>query len=384
MNSIYIVKIQDELINYICSSLTPYIYEGIESIYKDAKQVTEDHPELVLKIFQEFLINIPNWKKEMLETEVKRILLELNISDETLLNILKTIIKYTIHIYSLGNQDIFNDNISVNEFIHDIYKSIAKYLYLNPYLLYDNYSPIELKHNTAFILNIISTKIKDIIFKYIPINDLSKLLVSQELTKIEEQHNDSIKQNLSNTLNISDHLRNIINDEIHKLKEEDSPIKANIPIIPQVSNVNNLQNINKEQNMNGGQNLKKNEKEQSLENVINNDKIEVIELQGGNKLSSSDDIKMIENELKNKLEENKSQTDLIKKLDKDRNEHNGINQIEKNTNYIINDSTTSSDYAMSDNNQIATYSNANSNGSKNVFLNKTNIKTLPKYQNINI
>ena len=99
------------------------------------------------------------------------------------------------------------------------------------------------------------------------------------------------------------------------------------------------------------------------------------------KLSSSENIKAVENEI-NKLEQksDKSNTDLIRKLDHDRNEstHKGGKH---------NHSSTSSDYNAETEN-IAVYSNSNtSNGSKSgVFLQKNAPlkKTIPKYENIKI
>jgi hypothetical protein len=125
--------------------------------------------------------------------------------------------------------------------------------------------------------------------------------------------------------------------------------------------------VPQDQNQLGGKDHK------SPENVINNNEVELNETKK-EKLSSSDNIKEIENELKHNLE--KSGTDLIHKLDKDRGEKE----------LIKSDSETSSDYVGVDNEQIAVYSNAHSSNKtpSNVFLDKKQFKTKAKYENIQI
>jgi len=93
MNPIYVIKIQESLIEYVISSLSPHIYDGIKSIYDTAKQYAKC--EEVLKVFQEFLQNIPLWNNVILESEVKRILIECKLEKEVMINILKNILKYS-------------------------------------------------------------------------------------------------------------------------------------------------------------------------------------------------------------------------------------------------------------------------------------------------
>jgi hypothetical protein len=126
MNNIYIVKIQEGLLDYIITILTPHLYEGLHSIYKDAKRVSL--PEDVLKNFQIFVADIKNWKEEIIINEMKRILLELNLEQESFLTTIKTLLKYTIHIYSIGENrfEIDYENVIIEKFIHDIYINISK------------------------------------------------------------------------------------------------------------------------------------------------------------------------------------------------------------------------------------------------------------------
>lgn len=380
MNNIYIVKIQEGLLDYIITILTPHLYEGLHSIYKDAKRVSL--PEDVLKNFQIFVADIKNWKEEIIINEMKRILLELNLEQESFLTTIKTLLKYTIHIYSIGENrfEIDYENVIIEKFIHDIYINISKELYLNPFLMYDNMAINDMKQNATIINEIIKNAIKERIYKYLPIKNITTELLNLDLTTIQKggSNTESTKL-LTDSINMSDNLRNIINQEIHKIKN-DLPLNSdkNIqPIVPQLNQAPQPQNVPEllQKITQQGGNEKK-----SPENVINNDKIEINEEKKEIKLSSSENIKAVENEI-NKLEQksDKSNTDLIRKLDHDRNEstHKGGKH---------NHSSTSSDYNAETEN-IAVYSNSNSNGSKSgVFLQKNAPlkKTIPKYENIKI
>jgi hypothetical protein len=380
MNNIYIVKIQEGLLDYIITILTPHLYEGLHSIYKDAKRVSL--PEDVLKNFQIFVADIKNWKEEIIINEMKRILLELNLEQESFLTTIKTLLKYTIHIYSIGENrfEIDYENVIIEKFIHDIYINISKELYLNPFLMYDNMAINDMKQNATIINEIIKNAIKERIYKYLPIKNITTELLNLDLTTIQKggSNTESTKL-LTDSINMSDNLRNIINQEIHKIKN-DLPLNSdkNIqPIVPQLNQAPQPQNIPEllqKITQQGG------DEKKSPENVINNDKIEINEEKKEIKLSSSENIKAVENEI-NKLEQksDKSNTDLIRKLDHDRNEstHKGGKH---------NHSSTSSDYNAETEN-IAVYSNSNSNGSKSgVFLQKNAPlkKTIPKYENIKI
>jgi hypothetical protein len=383
MNTLYIVKIQEGLLDYLITILTPHIFEGISSIYKEAKAISQ--PVDVLKNFQIFVGDIKNWNGEMISNETKRILLEINLDNDSLLNTIKTILKYTMHIYNMGENTISieYENIKLEEFIHNIYKTIGNQLYSNPFLMYDNINANDIKQNHQIINNLINRIIKEKIYKYLPIKDITLGLLNLDLTILKGGNNTESTKLLTDSINMSDNLRNIINQEIHKIKN-DLPLNSDKNILPvivpqlnqaQLEQPNNVPEIKPTQQ--GGEQGAEHERK-SPENVINNDKIEVNESKKEIKLSSSENIKAVENEI-NKLnnKSEKSPTDLIRKLDHDRNE-----STYKGGKH--NHSSTSSDYDVGTDN-IAVYSNSNTSNKSGVFLQKDNLKkTIPKYENIKI
>jgi hypothetical protein len=228
------------------------------------------------------------------------------------------------------------------------------------------------------INSLIGNQIKEEIYNYLPMKDIATNLLNTDLTILKGGSHTETSKVLSDTVNMSEQLRDIINQELHKIKNDiPSDNEKNImPVIPQNPQPmpQPLEQLN-QPNQQGGTGQEPERK--SPEHVINNDKIEINESKK-EKLSSSENIKAIENEI-NKLEikSDKSNTDLIKKLDNDRNElsHKGGKH---------HNSSTSSDYNASTEN-IAVYSNSNTSNKSGVFLQKNSIKkTIPKYENIKI
>ena len=70
-----LVDAKTEYTKQLQDLLTPHIYEGISSLYGDAKQICHKHKNpQVLITFQKFLRNIPKWKVDILRNEHSRIL----------------------------------------------------------------------------------------------------------------------------------------------------------------------------------------------------------------------------------------------------------------------------------------------------------------------
>jgi len=66
----YLPQIKEEYTKQLVNMLTPAIYEGINSIYGEAKKVKDGEE---LKFFQGFLAKIPTWSEQMIIMEATRI-----------------------------------------------------------------------------------------------------------------------------------------------------------------------------------------------------------------------------------------------------------------------------------------------------------------------
>jgi hypothetical protein len=367
MNHIYIVKIQENLIEYLIELLTPHFYEGIKSIYDTAKMYSK--PELVLKNFQNFLNEIPNWNNTILENEVKRIILETKYEKEILINMIKNIIKYSLIIYSLNNPTElqYTDNVNLDKFIWDTYKCIGKEIYLNPFILYDNLCASDINSNIILANTLIQKNIKKNLYNLMPIKNITDYLIQLEI--IKDVESTIQKQNIidNSSIELNDFFKNI--DDKLQTKSEIEQINDAPPIPPIIPPLNIIEVIPNNQP----------EKQPSKPDIekINNDNVsrdDIIQNDEIRKLSSSDNIKLIENELKQNIEQQggvKENTDLIKKLDKDMNKK----KIE-----LVNssESDTSSNYANNEDN-INVYSNAKTSSNSGVFVGK---QAVSKYKNI--
>ena len=89
----FLVETKKEYTIQLVNILTPLIYEGLQSIYAEAKNLSNQNDNNVLKIFQSFLKRIPKWNNEMIEKEKNRIL-----NNSRSLSWLKDLIKATIKV----------------------------------------------------------------------------------------------------------------------------------------------------------------------------------------------------------------------------------------------------------------------------------------------
>ena len=67
-----IVETKNEYVTHLCNILTPLIFEGIQSIYKEAQKISDGTD--ILKIFQTYLKRIPKWNQNLIDKETERII----------------------------------------------------------------------------------------------------------------------------------------------------------------------------------------------------------------------------------------------------------------------------------------------------------------------
>ena len=150
------------------------IYEGLQSIYNDSKQIYADNMDTDISIiFRKQIENVPKWNIDIIETEVDRII---RVSNCDWLEDLITavFISHTKILASLGNNSKqVNLTIpKISNFIHKCYINIARELWKNPYLFDDNSSSIEYQQNIKMIENIIEEGIEQTIRKSLPVKEL--------------------------------------------------------------------------------------------------------------------------------------------------------------------------------------------------------------------
>lgn len=169
---LYLVETKKEYTIHLVNSLAPLIYEGISSIYEDAKNNGNNGEEL--KLFQSLLRKIPSWNNHLIEQETNRII-KLSQKGDIIEDLIKAVIKSNIMILT-NTPPEKKDNIRIKhditseKFIHNSYIEVARNIFQNPYLFYHNFESYQLKKNQRESLEVIKKSIEQSIRKLLPMN----------------------------------------------------------------------------------------------------------------------------------------------------------------------------------------------------------------------
>jgi len=186
----HIVSVKDFYENYLFSLITPPIYEGFLSLYKQA-QVTENKfkeqakinpkviPKHILIYFEELLKDIPKLNTHIMKTETERIKATCKNSD-IFDDLVKAVVRSNIILLTYNTdsdrQNIldsrFHENIVITDFIHNCYISTSYVLFTCSNLFYHNFEPQILNQNKLTIYSIIEKGIKEAIRNSLPMKEI--------------------------------------------------------------------------------------------------------------------------------------------------------------------------------------------------------------------
>ena len=207
----FLVETKNEYTTHLSNILTPLIFEGFNSIYKEAIQLATNNE--ILKIFQTLLKRIPKWNQSIIDKETDRIINSSH-SYEWLNDLIKATLKSNLVVlmYNPTIKDTRNNvkpeyyqNIKTSDFIHKVYIECARELWNNPYLLYHEYPAIEIKRNQRDFMNIIKDCIKEAIRKLLPVQQILKIYLGEDMQVEQPDDNfnemsEAKKNNLSNLI----------------------------------------------------------------------------------------------------------------------------------------------------------------------------------------
>ena len=261
-----IVEIKNEYTASLTNILTPLIYEGINSMYNDAKSKDnkgKTNPN-VLQIFQAYLNHIPRLNQHMIETEANRIRVASKCPD-VFNDLVKAVIKSYIVLLTYNTSDKrcelvenrYHENISISNFIHKCYIETAKVIYNHPDLFWHGYKNITIKKNQRDIFNIIEKAIKEAIRKTLPMKLILKEYLSNDYVQNNDQVNCQYNQNIAqdgeqqydininkpNDQNYSNNNQNELNNNQNKLNNNQNELNNN-----QNESSNNQNELNNNQN----------------------------------------------------------------------------------------------------------------------------------------
>ena len=177
------------ILKKVVNELFPLVYKGLESIYEEASNVSKENPKAILKNFQLFLKKIPEWEEDMLEKEKQRLVM----NTSNLEGLLKCYIKLSVvQLTGYTESSVINfasvSELNLGNFVHDIYKQIARELYSNPMLMYDKVAAVEYKKNQILILDIVKNVINNSVLNLLPWEEITtRILMLDEKDMLNKQ-----------------------------------------------------------------------------------------------------------------------------------------------------------------------------------------------------
>ena len=196
MNVTLFLEIKNEYTEHLIDILTPFIFEGLLSYYKEAVDISEDtkNNDRILLIFQKMLQSIDGWSQTKIEEETNRIK-QMSGTSEYLDDLVKGVIKSNIILLTYSNNvsnviaQTFYNSVSTPGLIHRCYIECAKDAHNNPFLFLHCVSPMDIKRNQIIIEKNIQLAITRGIRKILPIGLILKEYLVNSVNIIYEPPN---------------------------------------------------------------------------------------------------------------------------------------------------------------------------------------------------
>jgi hypothetical protein len=186
----HIVSIRDIYEEYLFSILIPALYEGFQSMYKEADKIetkyikaSKRNPDIenpgILIIFQTLIRDIPNLNSHKIRAETDRIKSSTKAAD-IFDDLIKAVCKSNIILttYNIDHkrktllQTKYHENIIIHDFIHSCYIQSAKQFHIQPELFYHKFEPIIINQNKRACYAIIKDAIKSAIKLMLPMKEI--------------------------------------------------------------------------------------------------------------------------------------------------------------------------------------------------------------------
>ena len=198
-NIAVLVNAKEEYTKQLISILKTCIYQGIKSIYMDAKDIChqDNTPDNVLMIFQDLLSRIPKWSQDIINKEFERIT---NVSKcDYIDDLLKVVYVSHIKILTVIHSAQKNKKLSLKvpsggHFIHLCYIECAREFWKDPYLFSDRGSKFEQQKNMRDSETMIAECINETIRKQLPVRNILKDFLNEPDEDINEEDEPDIKE----------------------------------------------------------------------------------------------------------------------------------------------------------------------------------------------
>jgi hypothetical protein len=231
-----LVDAKEEYTKQLISILKSCIYQGIKSIYMDAKDICnqDNTPDNILMVFQDLLSRIPKWSQDIINKEYERIS---NVSKcDYIEDLLKVVYVSHIKILTIVHSAQKNKKISLkvpsgSHFIHLCYIECAREFWKDPYYFSDRVTKYEHQKNMRDSENMISECIMETIRKQLPVRHILKEFLNEPDEEIEEEEDDIKEPSKKKYLK---KLESVVKKELKSTSKTENIGEINIDLIRKV------------------------------------------------------------------------------------------------------------------------------------------------------
>ena len=195
LNISVLVAARDEYIEQLKCILIPMYIQGFNSIYQDAKRLTEERKEHgYIYNFQYLLKQIIRWNQSILQEEAKRIKRKCPYIMDIVTAIFVSSVKILASIRLKGNNDNVRIKIPSSDiFLHSIYMEAGSQIYLEPKLFYHRPTNqfVSEQQKREEIKNIIRNAVDETIRNLLPFNEILTEFLADSLNDNADVPSDS-------------------------------------------------------------------------------------------------------------------------------------------------------------------------------------------------
>ena len=233
---------QNEYSARLINTLTPFIRQGIQSIFNEAYKLCDenDEREKYLMTFQNFLSRVSKWNNSLVEKETERIINESKCSYlEDLLTCVHVTQLKVLTSVRVGQKQkkIDLDVPKLSVFIHRVYIETSRKIYKNVYLFDLKATPLNHQKNMRECELIIKECILNVIRESIPIEKILRSYIDKttetEVTLEEEIIHEEKPAVVEDKPAVVEEKPNIIKEDIVEQStdtvKEETPEQQNVP-----------------------------------------------------------------------------------------------------------------------------------------------------------
>jgi len=241
-----IVDIKKEYTKLLINIITPFLFEGFQSMYDDARVNGQKYLKLstidpnikgvsTIKIFQHFLKEIPKLSSDKIEKETNRIKIT---CPDYFDNLVKAAIKSYIVLLTYNAsekkcklvEEKYHQQIDTNKFIHKCYIECARIMYSHADLFWHELAENEIKYNQRIVYQLIGIGINKAIMMMLPMKSILEEYLRKDYIEEHKHKHPKIPYNI-----VADsHSSNCDEKNIFGVVNDDEPKELKEPSVKQI------------------------------------------------------------------------------------------------------------------------------------------------------